>query len=178
MMRSHLAVLKKRAMSNTQISLIKTLAFCLVCGLMSSIYAFNLSAQSDNNKELADKLEWISAGNGRASDGTFLDFTTYQNTKGTQVHLTKGKFTSPSAAEKEMSLWLKTATKVIEQSLVKEATGETIGKRAVASFSVSKSQGEYFAILWTNGSRYYWVSSSSLNLARDLENQINTRKNR
>ncbi len=131
-----------------------------------------------NNDASQEELNWISAGDGRASDGTFLEFYTYKNKKDIRVNLTKGKFTSSSAAQKELSLWLKTATKIIEQGSVKDATGETVGKRAVAFFSESKSHHEYFAILWTNGPKYYWLSSPSLDLARDLENQIAKRGNR
>ena len=130
------------------------------------------SSTAGGHESSQEELSWTSAGEARASDGTFLGVYVYKNKKGISVSLTKGIFKSPTAAQKELSLWLKTAKKIIEQSLMKSATGEAIGKRAVASFSDLKPHDEYFAIMWTNGPKCYWVSSSSLNLARDLENQI------
>jgi hypothetical protein len=121
-----------------------------------------------------EQLERISASNGKASDGTLLSFNSYRSAHRVQVSTTKGRFKSPAAAQREFSVSLKLSKKVMERRLLEDASGNRVGTRAVAVFHDPDTETEYFAVLWTNGPNYYWVSSASLELALNVEKRLNT----
>src|ERR1041385_4938579 len=100
-----------------------------VHGDASTLFGQSSSAASGSHQE--EQLERISAGHGRATDGTLLDFNSYRNAHGVQVSTTKGKFKSPRAAQREWSLSLKQATKIIERRPLQSASGNHVGQRAV-----------------------------------------------
>jgi hypothetical protein len=73
---------------------------------------------------------------------------------------------------KELHLWLKPARKIVEQQTRKDSSGQVTGERVVAVFA-SQSDAEYTAILWTDGAKYYWVTSSSSDMALLMESYLN-----
>jgi hypothetical protein len=155
---------------------IQRFAICLVPVLLLHADLSALLQQSSpglSSSQQQEQLERISTGNGHASDGTFLIFNSYRNAHGVQVSTTRGKFKSPKAAQREWSLWLKRATKIKEQGSLQDAK-IGVGKRAVAVFHDPDTETEYFAVLWTRGPEYYWVSSASLPLALYVEKRLNS----
>jgi hypothetical protein len=128
----------------------------------------------NSDQEPHEKLRWVWAGDGRAADGTFLGLNSYETSGGTRVSITHGKFSSPTAAQKELGLWLKQATRIIERKVRKNPSGQPIGVRARGVFPSAKPHEEYSAILWTDGDKYYWVSSPSLELALQVEEELNS----
>jgi hypothetical protein len=155
---------------------IQRFAVCLLPVLLLHADPSTLLQQSSSgasSSQQQEQLEKISAGNGKASDGTVLSFNSYRNAHGVQVSTTTGKFKSPRAAQREWSLSLKKAKKIIERRPLSVA-GSHAGQRAVALFHDPDTETEYFAVLWTNGPNYYWVSSASLPLALYVEKRLNT----
>jgi hypothetical protein len=138
----------------------------------SSLFGQSSSTASSSPQE--EQLEKISAGKGRASHGTLLAFNSYRNAHGTQVSTTRGKFKSPKAAQREWSLSLKRAKRIVERRPLQSASGNHVGQRAVALFHDPNTETEYFAVLWTDGPEYYWISSASLPLALYIEERLNT----
>ena len=126
----------------------------------------------DTDHNTHEKFKSVFSGNGKASDGTFLQLDSYETPNGTRVGVTRGEFTSPAAAERELRHWLKEARRVIEQRTNKDASGKPVGLRVIGIFPVVAPQGENKGILWTEGDKYFWVSSPSLELALQVEEDI------
>jgi len=128
----------------------------------------------ETNRRIPEKWKSLWSGNGKAADGTFLELNSYENSAGIRVSVTQGKFSSPTAAQKELDLWAKHAIKIIERTVKKNSYGQPIDVRARGIFPPTKPHEEYSAILWTDGDKYYWVSSPSMDLALQVEKDINT----
>ena len=119
-----------------------------------------------------DKLKSVWAGNGRASDGTFLELNSYATSDGTRLSISRATFSSPSAAQKELNLWGKQATKIIERGVTKNSSGQAVGLRLRGKFPPPKPHEENNGILWTEGKEFFWVSSPSLELALQMEKEF------
>jgi hypothetical protein len=113
---------------------------------------------------------WV--GNGRASDGTFLGFGSYKIADGTIVGISHGTFRSPKAAENQLHLWLKSATKVIEHSFSKDPAGNINGERFVGFFAKDQSHEQYYAVVWAQGRRFQSIGASSLDTVLEAEKQM------
>lgn len=120
-----------------------------------------------------EKLKSIWAGNGRASDGTFLEFDSYETGSGMRVAITRGEFSSSSAAQKELNRWLAQATRVLENRKSSGFSGQPDSLRALGIFPSVKAGEEYYAVIWTDSGKLYWVSSPSLELALQVEKELN-----
>ncbi len=131
-----------------------------------TIFAFG--SQGDGQQKQDEKWISVEAGSGRFSDGTFLQFDVYEAVNGTRVSITRGNFKLPEAALKEMHRWLRTV-KVVEKQQRMDSTGE----RAVGVF-IPESGKEYTAILWTEGAKFVWLSSSSAEEALQMEKDLKT----
>lgn len=116
-------------------------------------------------------LKWVWAADGRANDGTFLGMNAYETADGTKVSVTRGKLKSPKAAEKELKLWLK-PTAIVTKTSKRDDSGRIVGTRAEVSFSTATSKA--FAIVWTEGEKFVWISSFSMLLCRQIEAQMNS----
>lgn len=119
------------------------------------------------------KLKSIWAGNGRASDGTFLEFDSYETGSGMRVAITRGKFSSSSAAQSEIKRWLTRATRILESGMKSAFSDQEDSLRALGIFPSVKAGEEYYAVLWTDSGKLYWVSSPSLELALQVEKELN-----
>jgi hypothetical protein len=128
--------------------------------------------QRNSGQDLHGRLHSVFSGNGKASDGTFLEMNSYETPSGTRVGITRGKFPSPAAAQREFRHWLKQARRVIEERTNKDPSGHSIGLRAIGIFPSVEPQGENSAVLWTDGDKYFWVSSPSLELALQVEEEL------
>jgi hypothetical protein len=119
-----------------------------------------------------DKWKSVWSGDGRAGDGTFLALNSYATSDGTRLSVTRGTFSSPSAAQKELKLWGKQATKIIERGVTKNSSGQAVGLRLRGIFPPPKPHEENNGILWTEGKEFFWVSSPSLELALQVEKEF------
>jgi hypothetical protein len=128
--------------------------------------------QSESGQDTHGKFKSIFSGNGKALDGTFLEFNSYETPNGTRVGVTRGEFISPAAAQRELLHWLKQASRVIEQRTNKDASGHPIGLRVIGIFPSADRHSENNGILWTDRNKYFWVSSPALELALQVEEDI------
>jgi hypothetical protein len=69
---------------------------------------------------------------------------------------------------------VKLATKIMEQTSKKDQSGQVVGQRVLALSS--SPQEEDFWLIWTNGCDYYFLSSTSLQSALEIERRINSKK--
>jgi hypothetical protein len=148
------------------------LSRALTLGVLT-IQKSNAEEGRHENNRVREKLKSVWAGDGRASDGTLLELNSYETTGGIHVGVTRGKFSSPAAAQNELDLWAKHATKIMLREVRKDSSGQPIGVRAFGVFPSAKAHEEYNAVLWTDGGTYYWVSSPSLELALQIEEELN-----
>lgn len=52
-------------------------------------------------------------------------------------------------------------------------SGQEDSLRALGIFPAAKAGEEYYAVLWTDSGKLYWVSSPSLELALQVEKELN-----
>ncbi|HZU29506.1 MAG TPA: hypothetical protein VFB79_00225 [Candidatus Angelobacter sp.] len=120
-----------------------------------------------SNQEDKPKLQPPLLLKGIASDGvTILSLDIYKVENGITVGVSHATFKSNRGAQNEFASRLK-HTDIVSRREQKN------GKRAVVTY-LSASGEEISAILWTDGMDFYGVSSSSLEVAKQVEQEILT----
>src|SRR5258707_7296213 len=64
----------------------------------------------------SDKYKSTFTGDGRASDGTFLALNGYETANGDEFSVIKGKFKSAEAAQRELTIKLESASRILANS--------------------------------------------------------------
>lgn len=149
---------------------IKTLLLLVFCLQFVSRNLVGLQQDRAPTSSPFGTLKWVWAGDGRASDGTFLGMNIYETPDGTKVSITRGKLRSSKVAEKELKLWMK-STAIANKTSKRDDSGRIVGTRAEVSFSTATSKA--FAIVWTEGEKFVWISSFSMPLCRHIAAQMN-----
>jgi len=103
-----------------------------------------------------------------------LGWRLYEAIDGSRAKLTHGKFDSPDIATQRLQFWMKSAKKIIRKENRKDALGNVIGQRVVASLESGNGNQEHFQVGWTYIANCYLISSPSLSTALSLEEWTST----
>ena len=107
------------------------------------------------------------------SDGALrASVHTFKAEDGTPVYQSDEWYKSVSDARGALDRLTKRASRVIKQGTKKDAKGRVIGKRVELVFSHGHKASPEMVIAWTNGSTVVRLSSTSLPLLLDFENQF------
>ena len=78
-------------------------------------------------------------------------------------------YASFNEAKKEMKVWLKDATRIIETVSPSKRFAEPRSERVVASFPKDQFGNEWVRIMWVHGECIHWISAQDLDYALALE---------
>ena len=101
-----------------------------------------------------------------------LNMTNFLASDGVGVTVISGEFSSATAAEDYYEKVLAKALKITEHGKKRDATGNVVGKRAVGTVPVEKSNKAIAAVLFTSGKQFYEIQSHSERHCRIMESRI------
>lgn len=102
------------------------------------------------------------AGKAVTKDGTPASFTSFSTSDGSWFTQWSEFHSSPSRARRAMDAALKHATQIIRREPFCDENGHPVGQKVIATFSAKYSYYGDAALLWTDGSTFRYVASSSL----------------
>ena len=126
--------------------------------------------QAPNNQDVTF-LEKM-GGKGMTRDGALFSFELYKSSDGVEVSVTRENRKSPTNASKALQRRLKKVIKIIERESKLNEDGQRTGERVVAMFALTGSDKEQAAVLWTDGSQFYYIESASLRHALEFEKKF------
>jgi hypothetical protein len=119
------------------------------------------SPQQEPSSE-ATEFEDIQGGRGKTEDGFPFSYHLYKSSDGVGVSTTVENRGSAVRANQALQQRVKTATKIIEQGANLDDKKHRVGERVVAIFPSDGSGKEHTVVLWTEGSHFHYLESSSL----------------
>lgn len=129
------------------------------------------SSQQEPSSE-AIEFEDIQGGRGKTEDGVPFSYHLYKSSDGIRVTTTVENRGSPVRANQALQRKIKKASKIIEQKANLDDKGQRVGERVVAIFPSNGSEKEHSAVLWTEGSHFHYIESSSLGHALKFEKRF------
>ncbi|HLN98462.1 MAG TPA: hypothetical protein VK208_08385 [Pyrinomonadaceae bacterium] len=129
------------------------------------------SSQQESTKE-AGEFEDVQSGRGKTDEGIQFSYHLYKSSDGVGVATTVENRASPVRANKALQRRIKRAVKIIERGPKLDNNGQRIGERVVAVFAADGSKNEQAAVLWTDGSQFYYIESPSLKHALGFEKKF------
>ena len=121
--------------------------------------------ESPHHQELSSEafeFKDIQGGRGKTEDGIPFSYHLYKSCDGVGVSTTVENRSSVFSALKALQRKVKTASKIIERGPKLDDKGQRTGERVVAMFASNGSEKERAAVLWTEGSDFHYLESSSL----------------
>jgi hypothetical protein len=128
------------------------------------------STISEDQSTLRFRLETIS--DGKANDGTWWKRFNFLTSAGNKVVLQKFPFSSVERAQKELNVFLKHSSKVIDRA--SGADGAENGERLVLEFQDRDRQKSY-AICWTQGPTFSQIAGIRLPEILEFEKRLKTK---
>jgi len=98
-------------------------------------------------------------------------FHSYRSEDGTAVVQVREWYKSASDARSGLETLAKKASRVVKQGTMKNEKGRIVGKRVELIFSQGHKASPEMVIAWTGGATVVRLSSTSLPLLLDFENQ-------
>lgn len=109
------------------------------------------------------------SGRGKTEDGASFSFHLYEASDGVAVSTRSEKRGSLTRANKELQRQIKKAIKILERGPKLDKSGKQVGERAVLMIASKGPHKDQAVVLWTNGSQFYYIESSSLRHVLELE---------
>lgn len=136
-----------------------------------------LNSQSTTIPEMQEpgietEFRSLSAGRGRKKDGTPFSFALYQSADRTGVSVTTEKYRTENAAKRALRKEMRHAVKVVDKATKLSQGGKRIGERAVVMFAAQGTSMAQATVLWTDGSDFHYIKSSSLQRALEFEKKF------
>jgi len=114
----------------------------------------------------------VAIGKGIPSKGAVQSsFYSYRSENGTAVLQTREWYKSASDARSDLETLAKKASRVIKQGTMKDEKGRIVDKRVELIFGQGQMASPEIVIAWTDGATVVRLSSTSLPLVLDFENQ-------
>ena len=135
--------------------------------------AENLASGADDGKPQFKSL-FIADGTSEegASFGTFNSIG-YVAQDCTPLNYSRSTYSSPERAKQEFEKVLSSAKEILEKGRARDLADDgSRGLRAVMRFAGKHSSPEVGAVIWTRGSTFFMISSSSLEAALALERKF------
>lgn len=126
------------------------------------------SSQRESSKD-AVEFEDIEGGRGKTEDGMPFSYHLYKSSDGVGVTTTIENRGSAVRANKALQRKIKKASQIIERGAKLDNKGQRVGERVVAMFALDGPEKEHRAVLWTEGSQFHYIESSSLRHALQFE---------
>src|SRR5262245_44157358 len=138
-------------LSKTYILLVCCLVIAFVMAFPPCVVAQLLDRGEPERPINKTHKEWTLTGIGEMSahDSTDLGFVSYTNQAGVSVTIIRGTFDSDKQSVSELHDTIKSAKKIIEQSLRKDEAGNTVGERVVAVLVQTEPQADLQGVIWT-----------------------------
>lgn len=127
--------------------------------------------QQEANRE-AVEFESIQGERGKTEDGIPFSYHLYKSSDGVGVATTVENRESPIRASKALQRKIKKAVKIIERGPKLNEKGQQIGERVVVIFVPNDSYKEQASVLWTDGTQFYYIESSSLRHVLEFEKKF------
>jgi hypothetical protein len=102
------------------------------------------------------------AGKAITKDGTPASFTSFSTSEGNWFSQWSEYHDSPRRARRALDFALKHATRIIRREPLFDNNGRLVGEKAIATFSAKYAYYGDASLLWTDGSTFRYVASSSL----------------
>ena len=102
------------------------------------------------------------AGSATADNPRGGSFTSFHSSDGMSFTKWSTDYGSQSRADKELEKRLKKALEVVSREPVFDESGRKVGEKAVASFPPHYDGAGPVSLLWTHGSEFFHVDSSSV----------------
>lgn len=128
------------------------------------------SSEARKQKE-SPPFRVIRAGEVLDEDGVHLAIATFEASDGTKVTEVHNEFVSPDRARQYFEKALRRAKGIVNRAKKKDKKGQIVGERAEVTFD-SEREKTIPAVLWTDGSHFYQISSTSLQRILELEKQL------
>ena len=114
----------------------------------------------------------VALGKGIPSKGAVqASFHSYRSEDGTAVVQAREWYKSANDARSDLETLAKKASRVVKQGAMKNEKGRIVGKRVELIFSQGHKANPEMVIAWTDGATVVRLSSTSLPLLLDFENQ-------
>jgi hypothetical protein len=119
--------------------------------------------------EPAEPFTFVGGTSALTLDHGDINSELYKAADGSQVSYSRESYRSPARAVRELRGELKDAERVIEQSPVKDESGERIGERVVVLWRANTRCWARTSVLWTRGGKSYSINAESLERALEFE---------
>lgn len=129
------------------------------------------SSQQAASREPVE-FEDVQGGRGKTEDGIPFSYHLYKSSDGVGVTTTVEDCGSTFRANRALQRKSKRAVKIIERRPKLDDKGKRVGERVVAMFAPDSSEKENAAVLWTEGSQFHYIESSSLRHALRFEEKF------
>jgi len=145
--------------------------------LMSSSFshalpATNQTAQNTRTAAISGDLKLIISGSEIMSSGRRGGFRVYAAPDGTKAWLSYASFETVPDAKRQTELWQKIAGKTLFNTDRKDFRGELTDTRTIMQGRDAEPRRKLFMIIKRNGMNCYFVRSSSLAVAMQVEDLL------
>lgn len=128
--------------------------------------------------QLKREYEMEATGRGMPRDGVSIAVSSWRTSDGMSFARVSEYHASPERADRELQKTLKKAANIIKREPLFDETGLEVGEKVIAIFPPKYSEYGAATLLWTNGSTFRYVSSSSLENILEYEKDFNCVENR
>jgi hypothetical protein len=157
-------------MLTLSICLIAELLFIIGAGPPLTVFKYRSTVIAQTQPPTTEiEFEGVSAGSGRKREGTPFSFALYKSTDRIGVSASTEKYRSPNAAANAFRKKMGHAAKVVEIGTKFNPEGKRTGARSVAIFPPQGTSKAQAMVLWTDGSDFHYIQSTSLRHALAFE---------
>jgi hypothetical protein len=121
------------------------------------------------------KYEMGAAGKAISKDGTPASFSSWYTSDGMSFSRWSEYPDSPKRANRELQRTLRKAVEIIKREPLLNEAGHQVGEKIIATFPPKYAYYGAATLLWTDGSTFGYVGSSSLQNILEYEKDINPR---
>lgn len=133
----------------------------LPCSPSLSLTEQSAAYQNQKQELVASDLRFDlkSTQEGLTAENFKFSAETWKSSDGVTIFLTKVDCHSPTKAENVLRQSMKNASRIFEKNILSDRHRRSVGQRIVVSFGSEVTQSR--VILWTDGSMFYTLESSS-----------------
>lgn len=139
------------------VTVVCMLPLCLISLKASS--PTSIEGQESQDREMTFKN--LLSGSGRTEDGSRFSFGSAEASDGVKISARTERRSSVSRAKAVLKRTLRGAEIVTREPKINNQ-GQKVGERVVAHFASKAQNKSRYALLWTDGSDFHYLQSSSL----------------